>query len=491
MRLLKVILLILILNLISVRTLCAGEIRDFNPESPNLFERLGLDPTDPDFEDPTMAEALLKAAYKLAQKKYHPDSNLPGAEPDADKFVKVVEAYEKLTENHAWQFYRLRSEKRKLPKETQVKTTWKWLADRLRDHRRKLEVAYHFRGEDPSEMRVFREGFLALLKEINTNYGSRGGKVFGHTVGKSFEGVKLDDVTSDSQREALDQFLDRHLQLFVATSPSPEDLRVAQKELYETSSGFSGGQFRAIAVKHVERMWSQALNLAIEPAQKRAVAESYFQNLLHQRMAAAGIKDVEKKRAVAKKMRRVLRFYDREVTPYVAEAGSSLDFLERIYLESLESEVKQRPEGFQKPLQNRLKQSLFLIYKQDPDRALVLLHRMFERLDAIAPEPKADELHGYKAKRGPEFDRLDLMSRVDDLRREVRGALIHFMNRQKGDEILARAVEIPRLRDIFYRYFVGDDYGTDRNRCSRLFRRLRKVLRPKKNLPPPPVDDEE
>lgn len=89
----------------------SGHAADWNfvepqPNSNNYYERLGIDPSDPNLSDPEVAPKMIKAAYLRAARKHHPD-HFQGEAADVAKalFQKIEMAYATLKDVDQRHFY--------------------------------------------------------------------------------------------------------------------------------------------------------------------------------------------------------------------------------------------------------------------------------------------------------------------------------------------------------------------------------------------------
>src|SRR4051812_30946331 len=73
----------------------AGPLSDPDWSSPTPYGLLGIDPNDPDLNDPVLAPALVRKAYRRAVQLCHPDKY---PEPTSEgRFKRVHQAYETLS----------------------------------------------------------------------------------------------------------------------------------------------------------------------------------------------------------------------------------------------------------------------------------------------------------------------------------------------------------------------------------------------------------
>jgi curved DNA-binding protein CbpA len=486
---------ILVLFLLTIPKVAhSGPLREADPNNPNFFLCLGIDPNDPDLDDPEKADALVKTAYRRAALKYHPDNN-PDKEKDGPEFRLINDAYVNLSDRGKRAFYRAftsagfgTTQERPTsgaPKGRKAKDiedeVYRRLKHELEDHFRG-RIAHILFGETPDEMppysRLFAEAFTTFLEVVHSRLGSDSYSVVHHTMS-----LPRETEYYDPGHRGLYRFLNDMLPIFGLSGPTDEETNRVARALEIGRGSFASSPQPFLLLPE---LWYQAYSMAPDEAQKRRMLPDFLRS--HLTIDLNKGKTLQHLREELNKLRAFSANADERELPIVEALmevitpatnsglrSSNFHFEElRVLTNNIAEVLKNTPEG---------RHALLLLYE-----------RQFDELNRIAePLPKEHS--------GGEYERLRQSTRQEDRRRfSADFAREHYilhplltLLHESPDDLLHEALKRPTLKAQLSSHYTAFAYGKGEfhGRCSPLFERITKILGAKRQLPapPPPVED--
>ena len=444
----------------------AGEIGDINPEHPNLLIRLGISPDDPDLEDETKANDLIRKAFGIAAKKTHSDtSGLPKKESEL-KFRNINDAYTNLKDG-GYRFYIKWSGKKAadqgIPTDQKIENIYKVFEYILADQLEVIRVSHLFDGTDFVTAQNFPQAFLKTLELIAKTHDNDAEMIphqYKPQLGKVDFAFSRDTRTS---YPAFQEFILENLPaLLVSTATVDDFLR-----MIEILGGSKEREF--------PRLEARGLDIALAAFNSEKFSEidreKFGPHLLNYWQKYSNLQTDSKVVVASKK--------------YIQEALKNSKSLFAILDGSLRFDSYRDPKATRRyELPGRILRFRWAFLELEPEVFFDFIDQLDHYFKEIPNIPTAEYAshikflrHGQPVK--PEELAVLYESWRVSLMQQLSLTLVQYLE-EVDEEVVKKALQNPKMRPLLQNYFTKAGSAT---RCGKLYLMVTQILQ-RRQLPP-------